>query len=99
MVIGDKVVELEIEVELGIVDGSWGVEEGVDADADADADVSPMATSPLAVAGVRVVEQDGWMRSAGLGKVLYVEPRDVYPSSYNIQYRTRNLLKKVHTCL
>jgi len=60
---GAKVVELGIEVELqlGIVDGSWAVEK---------ADASLMATSPLAMEGVKVVEQDGWMRSAGLGKVL-----------------------------
>lgn len=42
--------------------------------------------------GVRSEEDDGWsevavveMRRAGLGKVLYVDPNDVYPSSYKQQ--------------
>jgi hypothetical protein len=47
---------------------------GVDGDECADVDVDE---GPLVVVFV-VVEEDGGMSSAGLGNVLYVEPRDVY---------------------
>jgi hypothetical protein len=70
VVIDTGVVELGVEVEMGIVGGLWAVEEGVDTDMDA----SSWEASPLVVA----VEDNGWMRSAGLGNVLYVDPRDVY---------------------
>ena len=47
---------------------------GVDRDECADDDVDE---GPFVVAFM-VVEEDGGMSSAGLGNVLYVEPRDVY---------------------
>jgi hypothetical protein len=53
-----------------------GLEAGGDGDGDECADVD-VDGGPLVVVFV-VVEEDGGMSSAGLGNVLYVEPRDVY---------------------
>ena len=72
-------------VGIGICVGGAGVEVvvgagmelagGVDRDECADVDVDG---GPFVVVFVVVVAEDGGMSSAGLGNVLYVEPRDVY---------------------
>jgi hypothetical protein len=55
---------VELEVGLGVIGAACAAE-----------GVSSLVAFPLAAVAV---EQDGWMRSAGLGNVLYVDPRDVY---------------------
>ena len=44
-------------------------------------------------------DRESGTTSAGFGKVLYVEPREVYPSSYREQYGTFSWRRKAQTCL